>query len=319
MKLKNKLKYVVLISAITACTISIINKLFYLSAIIKNKTTSIKGHFFDWRFGKIFYTKTGSGSPVLLIHDLDVISSSAEWKNMATSLSEKHTVYTIDLLGCGLSDKPYLTYTNYLYVQLISDFIKSVIGHKTNVIASGSSSSFVLMACHNDGELFNKIMILNPDDLFKLNYIPRKRSISLKILIDTPVIGTLIYNILFTRNNVQNQLNAKFYNLEASNVDYIDTCYENAHLQNCSGKYLFASIQGSYTNANIIHALKEINHSISILGGESEHDIQTIIENYCYYNPSIESYIISDSKHYPHLEKPEAVLDQIHILFENQY
>lgn len=60
---------------------------------------------------------------------------------------EKHyTVYTIDLLGCGRSDKPYLTYTNYLYVQLLTDFIHDVIGERPDVVTTGNSI-FVCGTC----------------------------------------------------------------------------------------------------------------------------------------------------------------------------
>ena len=64
----------------------------------------------------------------------------------------------MDLLGCGRSEKPNLTYTNYLYVQLISDFIQSEIGHRTDVIATGSSSSLIVMACANRSELFDLLI-----------------------------------------------------------------------------------------------------------------------------------------------------------------
>ena len=80
-------------------------------------------------------------------------------------LEKKHTVYTIDLLGCGRSDKPNLTYTNYLYVQLITNFIKDVIGEKTDVIATGTSSSFTVMACNMEKNLFKKLILINPEDL----------------------------------------------------------------------------------------------------------------------------------------------------------
>ena len=68
----------------------------------------------------------------------------------------------LDLLGYGLSDKPNMTYTNYLYVQLILDFIKNVIGEKTDIVASGDSSSIAIMACHNDPESIRNVILLNP-------------------------------------------------------------------------------------------------------------------------------------------------------------
>ncbi len=74
--------------------------------------------------------KKGSGSPVLLIHDLNHYSSSMEWDKVIGTLSKEHTVYMIDLLGCGKSDKPAITYTCYLYVQLLTDFIRDIIGKR---------------------------------------------------------------------------------------------------------------------------------------------------------------------------------------------
>ena len=53
----------------------------------------------------------------------------------------------MDLLGCGCSDRPKITYTNFLYVQLITDFIKAVIKQPTDVLTSGLSGSFAVMAC----------------------------------------------------------------------------------------------------------------------------------------------------------------------------
>lgn len=84
--------------------------------------------------------RKGIWSSSTLIHNLDVCSSSYEWKNIEDALSKTNTVYSIDLLGCGCSDHPILTYTNFLYVQLVTDFIKHVIGEKTDIIVSYDSS-----------------------------------------------------------------------------------------------------------------------------------------------------------------------------------
>ena len=75
---------------------------------------------------------------------------------MIPMLKDHYTVYTIDLLGCGRSEKPNLTYTNFLYVQLISDFIKSEIGRRTDVVAVGASSSILTMACAYNPDLFDQ-------------------------------------------------------------------------------------------------------------------------------------------------------------------
>ena len=91
------------------------------------RTQNISGLKYNWRHGDIFFRKKGKGSPILLIHNVDHMLSSYEWDKIIYSLSKKHTVYAVDLLGCGRSDKPKFIYTNYIYVQLINDFIHILI------------------------------------------------------------------------------------------------------------------------------------------------------------------------------------------------
>ena len=96
-----------------------------------------------------------------------------------------------------------ITYTNYLYVQVISDFIKNVIHEKTDVITSGYSGSFALMACNNETDLFGKIIMINPPALSTLNKIPDKKSKLYKFLLEIPVFGTLVYNMITCQSNIQ--------------------------------------------------------------------------------------------------------------------
>jgi len=153
MNLKRKLTTLGTLISLSAVIIYIINKFIYFISTLDNFLDKSKGHYYKWRFGRVFYTKQGQGSPILLIHDLSSHSSSHEWHEISEELSKTNTVYALDLLGCGRSDKPNLTYTNYLFVQLITDFIKNVIGDKTDVIATGDSGSFTLMACYNDNDI----------------------------------------------------------------------------------------------------------------------------------------------------------------------
>ncbi len=130
-KNKNRLTtFVVLFSSATAI-IHIANKIIAASASLKEMLDSNRRNYYKWRFGEIFYTKKGSGSPVLLIHDMLPGACGYEWNRIEEELAMEHTVYTIDLLGCGRSEKPGVTYTNFVYVQVICDFIRNVIGEKT--------------------------------------------------------------------------------------------------------------------------------------------------------------------------------------------
>lgn len=312
--MKQKGKTIVVLAGLAAVTIHIINRVQYSRSTIKNVLACTENCYYEWRFGKIRYIKKGSGSPILLLHDLTVGSSSYEFHKLIDTLSKNHEVYALDFLGYGLSDKPNMTFTNYLYVQLLVDFIKNVIGHKTDILACGDAAPVCIMTCHNEPELFNKLILINPQSLYHLNQIPSKRTKILKVLFDTPILGTFIYNMLTTRNMFEKSFREEYfsnpYSIEEKDIlSYI----EAAHTPDYNSKYSFASYTGKYMNCNIVHALKEINHSIYIIGGEDKTDNHTIIDNYVYYNSAIETDFISKTKQLPHLEKPEEVLSMIEL------
>lgn len=312
---KNKLISAALITSAAVGTIYAINKTISFIANSKATLSNSKALRYEWRFGNIFYTKQGEGKPILLVHDLTCGSSDMEWKSIVNTYAKKHTVYTIDLLGCGRSDKPSLTYTNYMYVQLITDFIKNIIGHRTDVVATGASAATILMACYNDDTLFDKIMLINPVSFEAVSSNKRDAKIY-KFLLELPILGTLIYNINNTRQSY-NELfkNKYFYNPYAVRASLVKNYYDASHFGPSSSKYLFASINANYTSINTSRALKAINNSIYVIAGEFEADMREIVADYQELNPSIEVATIKDTKHLPQLENPSEVLNAMSIFF----
>lgn len=310
--MKQKGKAFVILTGLVTVTIHVINKIEYSRATIKNVLACPDNNYYEWRFGKIRYIKKGSGSPLLLLHDLSVGSSSYEFNQMIDTLSKDHEVYALDFLGYGLSDKPNITFTNFLYVQMITDFVKNVIGKKTDVISTGDSCPITVMTCHNNPEVFGKLIFINPQSIYQLNQIPSKQTKLLKFLIETPILGTFVYNMLTTKNAFEKSFREEYfsnpYNIEEKDIL---SYYEAAHTPDYNSKYAFASHLGRYTNINILHALKEINHSISIIAGEEKKDNKTIVENYVYYNSAIETAFVEDTKQLPHMENPKKVLEQL--------
>lgn len=293
-------------------TIHLINKFVYFSATLDNLLSNPSGSYYNWKFGNIYYTKSGKGKPVLLIHNLSTFSSGYEWHPIKEKLAKTNTVYCIDLLGCGRSDKPNLIYTNYLYVQLITDFIKRVIGEKCDVIASGESGSFAVAACQNDPEIIDQIVMVNPSDIHHLAKSPSKRTKTLTRLINTPVFGTFLYNILTGKKKIRSVCMEKvFYHKDIVSDGMVDTFFETAHSGNASSKYLFASLCGRYTTVDVKHCLKDLNNSIFILTGDKIEEKEETSSLYKEILPSIEIEKIKDTKYLPQMEDPEQFLDVV--------
>ncbi|MCR1918528.1 hypothetical protein NSA48_05700 [Frisingicoccus caecimuris] len=283
-----------------------INKLIFLRAGMKDMLFCENKHQYSWRFGNIFYTKKGSGSPLLLIHELKCTASADEWKSLINQLSKDHTVYALDLIGCGRSEKPKMTYTNYIYVQLINNFIKDVIGAKTDVITSGSSSNIAIMGCYSEPDLYRRIMMVNPLSMKDMAKYPKTNHKTLKYLVELPLIGTTIYNIANSHGTIFKEYKKKTLYPDIHTQKDVDTMYESSHLGGPSARYLYASERSHFTNINMLHALKKLNHSMYIIGGKDLKDIEHTIEDYVSINPSIETELVDNCKQYPHIEQTDA-------------
>lgn len=199
-----------------------------------------------------------------------------------------------------------MTYTNYIYVQLINNFIKDVIGTRTDVITSGSSSSIAIMGCYSEPELYHHIMMVNPLSMKEMAKYPKANHKTLKTLIELPLIGTTIYNMITSYRSIFKDYKNKILYPDMNIQKQVDTMYEASHLGGPSARYLYASERSHFTNINILHALKKLNHSICIIGGKDEKNIQETLEDYVYCNPSIETELMDNCMQYPHIEQPEA-------------
>lgn len=271
----------------------------------KNMLPTKNGAYYSWKQGNIFYTKLGSGSPVLLVHDTNSASSSVEWSKVTKRLQKNHTVYTVDLLGCGLSDKPGISYTTYMYVQLLTAFIHDVIGEQTDIVATNMSAPAAMMCNQLDHSIIRKIILINPVSLRALDLVPTRMSRLKKNIINLPLVGTFIYNLLMNPARMSRTFRSTYYNAQLASSKIQDAYYEAAHMDNSSGKYLYASILGNYMYSDIRHAIKKIEKPVYIIASRSINSTLKTMEEYRKLNSGFEVTSLSNCKLYPQLEIPE--------------
>lgn len=306
--MKKHTKFILFTLSASVATIYAYNKFVEDTATKKNLLSDEKGNYYDWKYGSIFYTKTGNGSPILLVHDTNASASTAEWTKLLHRLEKNHTVYCIDLLGCGRSDKPAIEYTNYLYVQMLLSFMKNVIQEKTTVIASNFSASFVIMANHIDSSLFNRIVLINPVSLKQLDKLPDESLKLRKRIIELPFIGTFIYNMMNSADRIDDSFRNKYISrqqLISSTIE--DTYYEAAHKNGSNGRYLYSSILGNYVNNSITHALKSMTTPTLIIGSVEMKKYAHVLDDYHKVNTNIDIIRINHGSLYPHMEIPDKI------------
>ena len=317
--MKKLIKSIVFISALFSL-IALINKLLYKFVRLNDRLGHTNSFYYQWKFGQIYYTKTGAGPAVLLIHSMENGASSYEYSKIIKSLSKKYTVFAIDLLGYGRSEKPRMTYTAYLYVQLITDFMTNVIKEPVSLITSGKTNAYATIVNSSEAVSIKKIIFINPAAISTLSKNPSTRDKLLKYTIESPIIGTLIYHIISSRPNISYKFKKEYFYQPLSYKDsFVEAFFDGGHIYESNNKYIFSSNLCNYTNVKITSHLRKTNTSIYLIQGSdrnTNHDIVSSSDKK--ENSSIESSVINKTKEFPHIENPKALLEVITVfLHEN--
>ncbi len=313
---KNTRRFLLLTTAAVG-SIYAFNRFIAETSASKKLLTDGNGSYYNWKFGKVFYTKKGNGTPLLLIHDTDVSSSSFEWYKLIKKLEKNHTVYTIDLIGCGRSDKPALTYTNYLYVQLIVSFVHDVIGTSTDVIASQYSSTFTLMANQLDTELFDHIILINPPSIKNVQGTITTANKIMKDIMELPLIGTFVYNLTHKRSDIDTAFRQRYYKKPQLILGKLeDIYYEAAHSNNGNGRYLYASQISNYMNVHMDHVIRKLEKPVHMVASQDLKSNISTMDSYRHLNSSIEIHYLSGCKLLPQLEIPEKLLSAVNAILD---
>ena len=81
--MKKSTKNLLFLTSAVIAGMHIYNRVVDSNAERKNSLKVDNGHYYKWKEGNIFYTKTGTGEPMLLIHDTDSGASGEEWPKLA--------------------------------------------------------------------------------------------------------------------------------------------------------------------------------------------------------------------------------------------
>ena len=310
----NKLYKILRLISTGTLLIHVYNKIISYRAVSYKNISNSDARTYKWSFGPVYYEVKGKGEPLLLLHDCDPCFSGYEWSDIKEKLSETYTVYIVDLPGCGRSCKNNMTYTFFLFVRFLNDFIEDIIKEKANVITSGYSGTFTIMSTAYKPENIGKIICINPpavNDLHKNAYmaIPLIRNI-----IDLPIAGTFIYNLYADKEAIRSRFsNQYFYDPRKVNDKLIEHLYKGSHTGGYNKKFLYSSLISGYLTTDIIHPLRKLDNGITLIVGEMYPDKKNIINSYLRYNNRTETFQIPFSSRYPHLETPDQLLKLINM------
>ena len=177
---------------------------------------------------KARYWQIGSeGSPIVLIHGLG--GCIENWELNLAELSKNHRVYALDLVGCGLTEKPSAPYSIPYLGNFVQDFMvlkgvknSCLIGHS---IGAGIAIEMYLM----EPERIDKLILVSGFGFGK------KLELSFRILA-IPFLGEQL--VKPSRSGLTEFFEMLFYDHTLITDELIDFSYERSSLSGASEAYL---------------------------------------------------------------------------------
>ncbi|MDY6937119.1 MAG: alpha/beta fold hydrolase, partial [Cyanobacteriota bacterium] len=121
-----------------------------------------------WRGWQIRYTfirarkANPHAPPILLLHGFG--SSLGQWRSNLQALSQRHTVYALDFLGFGGSQKASERYNVQLWADLVKDFWACFIQKPTAIVAHSLGALVALTATSDRPEIASHLAFLTLPD-----------------------------------------------------------------------------------------------------------------------------------------------------------
>ncbi|MEA4816121.1 MAG: alpha/beta fold hydrolase [Lachnospiraceae bacterium] len=301
MKKKTAAKLIIIPAALGAA-VAAFNKMIFLLAE-KGKEPSDK-EFYETPFGSVAYEESGTGKPLLLVHGMEIGSSGQEWEKNKGELSRNYTVYTIDLLGFGESEKPSISYSAYTFAVIINGFIKDIIGKKTAAVGSGHAGAALVKAAKLEPKNFAKLVLVSPNGIVFEK--ADKNANHFKTLIDSSFIGTTIYNVKASKQGIRKLLKEKMlFSDEKITEDIISSRYVNSHIGGENNKYTFSSFEAKYMDADIKEDLGKLNIPVLLVyGDDRQEEIEREEEEAKKAAPNAFLAVFEETKLLPHYENP---------------
>lgn len=203
--------------------------------------------YYRWKGGDLAYAVAGEGHPVLMVHGIYAGASSFEFRKNFEALAENFRVYALDLLGCGMSERPRKRYEPEDVTSQIEDFAREEIREPAHLIASSLSAALALPALVRSPDLFGKPVLICPTGYGSLDRPYGLPGEAVHGLFLTPVIGDSIYHAIVSRRGIRYYLEGMAYQDPSSvTEELVEAYYRTGHRR--GAKYLPAAFVSGRLN-----------------------------------------------------------------------
>jgi pimeloyl-ACP methyl ester carboxylesterase len=227
---------------------------------------------YAWRHGQVFYRHAGpeEAPAVLFVHGVGVGARAFMWRRNFLPLSRDYRVYALDLLGFGYSDKPSAApYSADLYVELISDFLREVVGRPAGVVAHTLSAAFAVRVADESPEAVGPLVLVSPTGADHLSARPGMTGAAFYGLLHSPVLGTSFYNAVTSERGVRDYARQQlFYEKRFATPRLVAHYYAVSHLP--GAQHAATAFLSGYLNADVREPFSRLRQPVTLAWGKQD-------------------------------------------------
>jgi pimeloyl-ACP methyl ester carboxylesterase len=259
--------------------------------------------YYRWSGGNLAYSVAGEGEPLLLVHGVYAGASSFEFRKNFQELSKSYRVYALDLLGCGMSERPARRYEPEDVAVQIEDFVREEIGGSAHLVASSLTAALVIPAVVRSPRLFKKLVLICPTGYGTLDRPSGRLGDVIYGLFLAPVLGNTLYHAIVSRWGIRYYLGCMAYHdTDLVTEELVEDYHGLSHQP--GARYFPAAFVSGKLNLGVADLWPRVPQRTLICWGLEARTVpvregQRFVEN----NPRSEPRIFKDAALLPHDER----------------
>src|SRR5215213_8958441 len=260
---------------------------------------------YRWRGWDLAYSVAGEGEPLLLVHGVYAGASSFEFRKNFRELTKSFRVYALDLLGCGMSQRPSRRYEPEDVTSQVEDFVREEIRGQSHLVTSSLSAALVVPAAVRSPRLFKKLVLICPTGYGTLDRRSGRLGDLIYGLFLAPVLGNTLYHAIVSRWGLRYYLRGMAYHdPDLVTAGLIDDYYRTSH--GVRARYLPAAFVSGKLNFGVADLWPRVPHRTMICWGlEARTTPVDNAQRFVRHNPRSEPRLFKDAALLPHDERAE--------------
>lgn len=251
-------------------------------------------------------------TPLILLHGFG--ASIGHWRHNLEVLGDRHTVYALDMLGFGASQKAPVNYSIELWVEQVYDFWKAFIRQPVVLVGNSNGSLISMAAASAHPDMVQGIVMMSlPDPSLEQEAIPivlRPVVKAIKNVVASPLLLKPVFHFVRRPGILRRWASIAYANPEAITDELIEILAGPP--QDRGSARAFSALFKAAIAVNFSPSVKTVLPTLTIpmllIWGQKDRFVPPILANrFTQYNNKLELLELEDVGHCPHDECPEQV------------